>query len=172
MTKVVKEMPYKEAWEKLQKDYFLAMGYLYRYMDEKDGENKVFDYLREVEVERFRKYYQTFSVKLVGILEKVLPAQVFEKKVEEVVKEFQFFIGVGNIEIQELNQDTGIVKIKECPYVKANADAPANVKVTRDIYCKFQCNGYIKDICNDVMGIAIEFAPGKVECIYTIRRKQ
>ena len=54
MEKKIPEMQYKEAWEKLQKDYFRAIGYMYRYMRDKYGEDKVIDYLREVEVERFR----------------------------------------------------------------------------------------------------------------------
>ncbi len=171
MVKNIPEMAYKEAWEKLQKDYFLAIGYMYRYMKDKYGEDKTFEYLRDVEVERFRKYYQTFSTKLAGILEKVFPAQTFERKMTEIVKEFQFFLGVGNIQMLELDSNGGVLKIKECPYAKANIDAPSDLKVPKEVYCKFQCNGYIKDICNEVMGLDISFEPKEVECIYKVKRK-
>jgi len=171
MERKISGMPYKEAWEKLQKDYFLAIGYMYRYMKDKYGDDAVIEYLQEVEVERFRRYYQTFAAKLAGILEKIVPAQVFEKKVVEIVKEFQFFLGNGNLELLELDSEKATIKVKECPYVKANIDGFKDLKVPREIYCKFQCNGYIKDISNQVMKMDISFEPKEVECIYKVKRK-
>ena len=140
-------------------------------MKDKYGEEKVFQYLKDVEVERFKRYYRTFATQLAGIVEKVLPAQIFEKKMMEIVKEFQFFLGIGNIEIMELNSEKAIAKIKQCPYAKANADGPVDLKVPREIYCKFQCNGYIKDIADQAMNLNISFEPKEVECVYTISRK-
>ncbi|MFH0732630.1 MAG: hypothetical protein V2A72_06910 [Candidatus Omnitrophota bacterium] len=172
MGKKIAQMPYKEAWEKLQKDYFLSIGFLYKHLKEKYKEEGLLKYLKDVEVERFRRYYQTFSTKLAGILEKIAPGEVFEKKITEIVNEFQFFLGVGNIEIVDLDSEKATVKIKQCPYAKANEDAPKDLKTPKELYCRFQCNGYIKDICNDVMGFDIGFEPKEIECIYKIRRIQ
>lgn len=170
MEKQIKDMPHKEAWEKLQKDYFLAIGYMYRYMRDKSGDEEVLKYLRDVEVARFKRYYQTFATKLTGILEKIAPAQVFERKIMEVINEFQFFIGIGNIEVIDLSSERAKIRVKECPYAKANADGPKDLKVPREVYCKFQCNGYMKDICDKVMNVGISFEPKEVECIYSIKR--
>jgi len=170
MEKQIKDMPHKEAWEKLQKDYFLAIGYMYRYMKDEYSDEEVFKYLREVEVPRFKRYYQTFATKLANILEKVAPGQVFERKMVEITKEFQFFIGVGNVEIIELDSEKAKIRVKECPYAKANADGPKDMKVPREVYCKFQCNGYMKDICTNVMNIGISFEPREIGCIYNIKR--
>ena len=96
---------------------------------------------------------------------------MFEKKINEIAKEFQFFLGNGNLELIELNSDTATIKVKECPYAKANIDGPKEMKVPRELYCKFQCNGYIKDISDRVLNISIDFEPKEIACIYKIRRK-
>lgn len=170
MEKKINAMPHKEALEKLQKDYFLAIGYMYRYMKDKYGDEEIFKYLRDVEVPRFKRYYQTFATKLADILGKIAPGQIFERKIKEIVNEFQFFIGVGNAEIIELDSETAKIRIRECPYAKANADGPKDMKVPRELYCKFQCNGYMKDICTKVMNIGINFEPEQIGCTYNITR--
>jgi len=170
MVKKVESMPYQEAWEKLQQDYFVAMGVLYRYLKDTYGEQGLIDYLNKVEIDRFRKYFKAFRTSLGSILEKVAPGKMFEREAIELAREFQFFLGVDNIDMLELNSKKGVARVKECPYARANSTAPEEVKTEREIYCKYQCGVYIKGICEQVLGIGISFEPKGVECIYSVKR--
>ena len=94
MVEKVETMPYQQAWEKMQGDYLVAMGVLYRYLMDTYGEQGLIDYLNKVEIDRFRKYFKGFTTSLGSILEKVAPGKMFERKMREIAKEFQFFLGV------------------------------------------------------------------------------
>jgi len=170
MVEKVETMPYPQAWEKMQEDYLVAMGVLYRYLKDTYGEQGLIDYLNKVEIDRFRKYFKGFTISLAGMLGKVAPGKMFERKMREIAREFQFFLGVDNIEILELNPEKGIARVKECPYAKANSKAPEEIRTERDIYCKYQCGVYLKGLCEQVLGFGISFEPKEVECIYKIKR--
>jgi len=170
MVEKVETMPYQEAWEKMQGDYLVAMGVLYRYLKDTYGEQGLIDYLNRVEIDRFRKYFKGFTTSLATILEKVAPGKMFERKMREIAREFQFFLGVDNIEILELDSEKGVARMKECPYAKATSKALEEIRTERDIYCKYQCGVYIKGICEQVLGFGISFEPKEVECIYRVKR--
>ena len=63
MVEKVETMPYQEAWEKMQGDYLVAMGVLYRYLMDTYGEQGLIDYLNKVEIDRFRSLSSGTRVK-------------------------------------------------------------------------------------------------------------
>lgn len=163
-------MPYEEAWRKAQEDYLVAIGCLYNHLLEEYGEEALIKYLEEIEVGRFKKYFQETVSGMARALANLAPGKAFEEKMKSIGYEFQFFLGVNNIEMEELDQEKAVARLLECPYQRAIQNTPADLGLTRDLYCKYQCGHYIKKLCEDVLGFSIDFDPQEKGCIYRINR--
>ena len=171
MVKKIKEISYKEAWEKLISDYMVSMGNLYKHLKNTYGEEGLVSYLKNVEIKRFREYFKSFTSKMESFLGKIAPGKAFQEKMLGIANEFQFFLGVGNIEVLELDSEKGVARLKYCPYQRASLTAPERVRTEREFYCKYQCGVYIKGVCEEVLGFNISFEPQKEGCIYRVSRK-
>ena len=171
MSEEIDSMPYKEAWQKSQEDYLVAIGSLYNYLLEEHGEEVLIDYLENVEVDRFDKYFEETVSLAEKAASKLAPEKAFEEKIKSIAYEFQFFLGVDNIEIEELGEGEAKIRLPECPYQKAIQNAPADLGLSRDLYCKYQCGHYIRGVCEEVLGWSIEFDPQEKGCIYRVSNK-
>lgn len=171
MPEEIKPMSYQEAWQKCQEDYLVAIGCLYKYILEKYGEEALIRYLEEVEVERFRKYFEKTVSRMARMLAGLAPGKAFKEKMRAIAYEFQFFLGVNNIKAEDLDEEKAVAHLLECPYQRALRSAPKGLGLTRDLYCKYQCRHYIKKICKDVLGFSIEFDPQEKGCIYRVSRQ-
>lgn len=169
MGTAVKTMEYKEAWEKCNADYLSTTGAVYKYILDRYGEDDLIEFL-EKEVIRYKEYYSSLTNTFATILEKLAPGMVFDKKIQEVGYEFQWFLGVDNMEITELDTEKGIGKLKFCPYEKAITADPKGLDIDREFYCKYQCNIYMRGFCKAVLGFDLTFEPQETGCVYNIER--
>lgn len=173
MTEEIKTMPYQEAWQKCQEDYLVAIGCLYKHLLEKYDEETLIEYLEEVEVERFRKYFEETVSRIAKMVSSLAPGKAFKEKMKSIGHEFQFFLGVNNIEIEELDGEKAVAHLVECPYQKALENAPGGeeLDLSRSFYCKYQCRVYLKKICENILGFSVKFDPQEKGCIYKISRE-
>jgi hypothetical protein len=169
MTETIKPMDYKEAWEKVQADYLITTGVVYNYVKGSYGEDSLLEFL-ESDVSRYKEYFKGFVATLASILEKLAPGKAFEKKIKEVAHEFQWFLGIGNVKLLELNTEKAVVELGYCPYEKAISAAPKGFGLDRNFFCKYQCNVFMKGFCREVLGFEISFEPQKKGCIYRASR--
>lgn len=162
-------MDYKEAWEKIQSDYLITTGVMYRYLLNTYGEEMLVNFLQS-EVSRYKEYFKGFVAQLANVLEKLAPGKAFEKKMKEIAYEFQWFLGVDNMEILELDTEKSVAVLKYCPYERAFSKAPKGFDLQRDFCCKYQCEIYMKGFCRELLGFEISFEPQPLGCIYRARR--
>jgi hypothetical protein len=169
MAEKVKDMDYKEAWGKCQTDYLVTTGAMYKYLKDTYGEETLVKFL-ESDASRYKNYFKGFVAKLAHLFEMVAPGKAFEQKMREVAKEFQWYLGVGNIKILELNSEKSVAEIKLCPYERALVSVPKGLDIDRDFYCTYQCNVFMKEFCKEVLGFEISFEPKGEGCIYRTQR--
>ncbi len=169
MAEKIHEMSYKEAWEKLQADYLVSLGVIFKFIKDRFGEQALVDF-ENSEVERYKSHLHGFAARLATALEKVAPGLVFKEKMREVAREFQWFLGVGNMRIVELNSDHALAELK-CPFEQALKSSPTDLGFGRELYCKYQCNTYASGVCKHVLGFELVCEPQpEGRCLYKARR--
>ncbi len=162
-------MSYEEAWTKLQADYLVSLGVIFKFIEERMGAQALADFEKS-EVERYKDQFRGLVASIAAMLEKVAPGATFKHKMRAVMHEFQWFLGIGNLTLVELEDDHAIGRLAKCPYEEALKTAPTPLGFGRELYCRTQCNMYVKGVCKEVLGFDLSFAPQKVGCVYTARR--
>jgi len=164
----VKKMSYKEAYKHLLETFVMNIGSFLNFMLKID-EKKLVDYLKE-EAQKFEYQYNKSFSPFGRFLTEAIPDNiVFPMKIKKVVEGFQFFLGVGNLEILEISSKEGLIQVKQCLFKKVVREAPQELNLKESHFCNYQCKEYLRELCEKVFKIGIDFHPQEKGCILKVK---